>query len=724
MSKYSINPLLRLKEVGKKATEAAGAGKKSDAGKKNKEKKTSKSVPASKKSENKQVKQQDKTSKKQTVKTETKSAAKSSPKSAAKPESGQMKKTADNRKAKQVQKQEPKPEKKQGSKASADKKPTNLPSKAATGQEQKYVKDVPKKSGDPAAKQPKTRIEVSQAEKNRNIVPVSNNKTVKIIPLGGLEQIGMNITAFEYEDSIIVVDCGMTFPTEDMPGIDLVIPDVTYLKENEDKVKAFFVTHGHEDHIGAFPYVLRNLNVPVYGNRLSLALIEHKLQEAGLLESAHLRTVKYGDVIKAGDFKVEFIKTNHSIPDSAALAIFSPAGVIFHTGDFKIDYTPIFGDPANLQRMAEIGDMGCLALLCDSTNAPNAGSTASEKTVGRKIEIIFSEHKDQRFIVASFASNVDRVQQIINVAHKFGRKVIVEGKSMSNILEIATRLGYISIPEGTLVDVENLKNYRPEDTVIITTGSQGESMAALSRMAAGTHKKVIINDGDVVVMSSKTIPGNEKAVARVINELYMKGAEVEFHDTHVSGHACEEDIKLIYALLKPKYAIPIHGDYMHLVAQKQIAIDMGMSSKKVRIIGSGDVLEVGDNKCEVIDHVEAGPVFVEGTRVGDVGDMVIKDRQYLSQNGIIITSVAMQDGSGEIVGGPDIVTRGFIYEKENGDIIDELETVVKNRLNSLNYRGIDENKIKIEMKDALKSYLIKKYKKTPVIMPIVTMVNI
>ncbi len=682
MSKYSINPLKRLKEVGKRATEAA-SGKKSDVGKKNKEKKQA----------NKPVQKQkpaEKTTAKQAEKSKTKpiakQAVKQTPKSVAKQAAKQVPKTM----AKPVQKPNTKP----AAKFAA------------------------------AVKQPKTKIELKNTDKITGIVPVKNNETVKIIPLGGLEQIGLNITAFEYGDSIIVVDCGVTFPTEDMPGIDLVIPDITYLKDNASKVKAFFVTHGHEDHIGAFPYVLKELNVPVYGNRLSIALIEHKLKEAGILESAHLRTVKYKDVIKAGDFKVEFIKTNHSIPDSSALAIFSPAGVIFHTGDFKIDYTPIFGDPADLQRMAEIGNMGCLTLLCDSTNAPNPGSTASEKTVGRKIEIIFSEHKDQRFIVASFASNVDRVQQIINVAHKFGRKVIVEGKSMSNILEIATKLGYITIPEGTLVDIEMLKNYRPEDTVIITTGSQGESMAALSRMAAGTHKKVIINENDVVVMSSKTIPGNEKAVAKVINELYMKGAEVVFHDTHVSGHAGEEDIKLIYSLLKPKYAVPIHGDYMHLVAQKQIAIDLGMSAKKVKIISSGDVLEVGEKICEVVDHVETGAVLVEGTRVGDVGDMVIKDRQYLSQNGIIIVSVAMQEGTGEIVGGPDIVTRGFIYEKENEVIIDELEGVVSQRLRSLSYNRIDENKIKIEMKDALKSYLIKKYKKTPVILPIVTMVDI
>lgn len=664
MSKYSSNPLARLKEVGKKATEAASHKAAAGHSKKNK--------------------------------TNEKQAAKKPAKNN-KPEKNRI-------------------DLKQFSSGKSENRKT-----ASKPENSKPVDAAAKRNHSESAKT--NRSEAAKRNHSETVKTVQG-ETVKIIPLGGLEQIGLNITAFEYKGSIIVVDCGLAFPTDDMPGVDLVIPDVSYLKENENKVKAFFVTHGHEDHIGGLPYVLRELNVPVYGNKLSLALIEHKLKEAGLADSAKLRTVKYGDTIKAGDFKVEFIKTNHSIPDAAALAIFTPAGIIFHTGDFKIDYTPIFGDPADLQRMAEIGNMGCLALLCDSTNAPNAGSTASEKTVGRKIEIIFSEHKDQRFIVASFASNVDRVQQIIDAAHKFGRKVIVEGKSMSNILEIATSLGYIKIPENTLVDIEMLKNYKPEDTVIITTGSQGESMAALSRMAAGTHKKVTITESDVVVMSSKTIPGNEKAVAKVINELYMKGAEVVFHDTHVSGHACEEDIKLIYALLKPKYSIPVHGEYMHRVAQKQIAMDMGMRGKNVRLISSGDIIEVGENKFELTGHVDTGAIFVEGSRVGDVGDVVIRDRQYISQNGIIIVSAALAEGYYEILGGPEIVTRGFIYEKDNQGLIDELRELVEKKLVSLvNTRGIDQNKIKNEIKDTLKSYLQKKYRKTPVIMPVITMVG-
>lgn len=676
-----------LKEMGKKASEAAV--RKPDAGRNGKKK----------------------TNEKPAVKTEIRQKNKPATKTEIKQKIKPATKTEIKQKNKPVKKAEVKQQSKPAVKAEIRSKNKPVNNKIEPKQEkpkQQEIKVLPEKK-----QQPKALLKPVPGE------------TVKIIPLGGLEQIGLNITAFEYKESIIVVDCGLAFPTEDMPGVDLVIPDVSYLTENANKVKAFFVTHGHEDHIGAFPYVLRELNVPVYGNKLTLALIEHKLREAGIFESAKLRTVKYGDTIKAGDFKIEFVKTNHSIPDASALVISSPAGIIFHTGDFKVDYTPIFGDPIDLQRMAEIGNMGCLALMCDSTNAQNAGSTASEKTVGRKIELIFSEHKDQRFVVASFASNVDRVQQIINAAHKFGRKVIVEGKSMSNILDIATRLGYIRIPENTLVDIEMLKNYKPEDTVIITTGSQGESMAALSRMAAGTHKKVTINENDVIVMSSKTIPGNEKAVAKVINELYMKGAEVVFHDTHVSGHACEEDIKLIYALLRPKYSVPVHGEYMHRVAQKQIAIDMGMPGRNVKLISSGDVLEIGENRCEVTDHIETGAVFVEGSRVGDIGDVVIRDRQYLAQNGIIIVSVAMAEGTGEIAGGPEIVTRGFIYEKENGDLIEELKGAVEDRLISKVYRtGADEIKVRNEIKDALKNYLLKKYKKAPVIIPVVTLVNL
>ena len=442
---------------------------------------------------------------------------------------------------------------------------------------------------------------------------------VKIIPLGGLEQIGMNITAFECNDTIIVVDCGIAFPSEDMLGIDCVIPDVSYLKENRSKVKGFVITHGHEDHIGALPYILKELNVPVYSTKLTIALIRHKLEEHRLLDSAKLFVVKHGDTVPFGDFNVEFIKTNHSISDSSALAIFSPAGVIFHTGDFKIDYTPVFGEAADLQRMAELGKRGVLAILCDSTNAIRPGFTMSEKTVGRTFDLIFAEHQKNRIIVATFASNVDRVQQVINSAYKYGRKVVVEGRSMVNVIGIANELGYIKIPEGTLIDIDQLKNYPPEKTVLITTGSQGESMAALSRMANGMHRKVAISPSDVVIMSSHPIPGNEKAVDKVINELSIKGAEVIFQDTHVSGHACAEEIKLMYSLLRPKFALPVHGEYRHRKAQVALAEAVGVPHENVLFMSTGDVVTLTADSCKITGHVQAGGILVDGLGVGDVG---------------------------------------------------------------------------------------------------------
>ena len=463
-----------------------------------------------------------------------------------------------------------------------------------------------------------------------------NNSKLKIIPLGGLEQIGMNITAFEYEDSIIVVDCGLAFPEDDMYGVDLVIPDVTYLKENIDRVKGFFITHGHEDHIGAIPYVLKDVNVPIYSTRLTNALIEHKLEEHDMLKKVKRKVVKYGQHINLGCFRVEFIRTNHSIQDAAALAIYSPAGIVLHTGDFKVDYTPVFGDAIDLQRFGEIGKKGVLALLCDSTNAERPGFTDSEKSVGKTLDNIFSEHKNTRIIIATFASNVDRVQQIINSADKFGRKVAIEGRSMVNIVSIASELGYISLPDNILIDVDQLKNYPDEKTVIITTGSQGESMAALSRMASGMHRKVTIKPNDTIVFSSHPIPGNEKSVSRVINELSSKGAEVIFQDAHVSGHACQEELKLIYSLVKPKYAIPVHGEYRHLKANAEVAKSLGIPKENVFIIQSGDVLELCDDSAEVVDKVHTGAILVDGLGVGDVGNIVLRDRRLLSESGLII----------------------------------------------------------------------------------------
>lgn len=543
---------------------------------------------------------------------------------------------------------------------------------------------------------------------------------VKIIPLGGLEQVGMNITAIEYEDTIIVIDCGLAFPTDDMLGIDLVIPDVTYLEKNLDKVKGFVITHGHEDHIGALPYVLQRVNVPVYGTKLTLGLIENKLKEHNLMKNTKRKVIKHGQSINLGCFRIEFIKTNHSIADAAALAIFTPAGIIVHTGDFKIDYTPVFGDSADLQRFAELGKKGVLALMCDSTNAIRPGFTASERTVGKTFDAIFAEHKSNRIIVATFASNVDRVQQIINSADKYGRKVVVEGRSMVNVIGTATELGYINIPEGTLIDIEHLKNYTDEQTVLITTGSQGESMAALSRMASSLHRKISIKPNDVIIFSSTPIPGNEKAVSKVINELSMKGAEVIFQDTHVSGHACQEEIKLMYSLLHPKYALPVHGEYRHLVAQKGLAELMGVPKENILIMSSGNVVEIGENSCKVVDQVQHGGILVDGLGVGDVGNIVLRDRQNLAQNGIIIVVLTLEKYSNQLLAGPDIVSRGFVYVRESEDLLDEAKRIVGDAVQDCLDRHVtDWGKIKNIIRDSLSDFLWKRMKRNPMILPII-----
>ena len=587
------------------------------------------------------------------------------------------------------------------------------------------------KAARPAKKEPKLKkakelkseiasvLKPAKLGKSRKI-STDASATVKIIPLGGLEQIGMNITAFEYGDSIIVVDCGIAFPSEDMPGIDCVIPDVTYLKDNASKVKGFVITHGHEDHIGALPYILKELNVPVYSTRLTIALIRRKLEEHKIADSAKLFVVKHGDTVPLGDFNVEFIKTNHSISDSSALAIFSPAGVIFHTGDFKIDYTPVFGEAADLQRMAELGRDGVLALLCDSTNAVRPGFTMSERTVGRTFDIIFAEHKDERIIVATFASNVDRVQQIINSACKYGRKVVVEGRSMVNVIGIANELGYIRIPENTLIDIEELKDYPPEKTVLITTGSQGESMAALSRMADGNHRKVSIGPNDVVIMSSHPIPGNEKAVDRVINELSIKGAEVLFQDTHVSGHACAEEIKLMYSLLRPKFAIPVHGEYRHRKAQVEIAESIGVPKENILFMSTGDVVELTEDSCRITGKVQAGGILVDGLGVGDVGSVVLRDRQNLAQNGIMIVTLGLERGSAKLLAGPEIVTRGFVYVRDSEDVMEESRSLAERTVvNALDSGITDWARIKNLVRDALAELFWKTMKRNPVILPII-----
>lgn len=548
----------------------------------------------------------------------------------------------------------------------------------------------------------------------------SNNDCVKIIPLGGLEQIGMNITAVQYDDNIVVIDCGLSFPEEEMLGIDLVIPDVTFLKENIEKVKAFVITHGHEDHIGAIPYVFKEINVPIYATKLTMGLIESKLKEHGMLKNIKRKVVKYGQSVNLGKIRVEFIRTNHSIADAAALAIFTPAGIIMHTGDFKVDYTPVYGEPIDLQRFGELGRKGVLALMCDSTNALRAGFTMSERTVGATFNKIFADNKNSRLIIATFASNVDRVQQIINAAVAYGRKVCVEGRSMVNVIEVAENLEYLKIPEGVLIDTEAMKDYTPEQIVLITTGSQGESMAALSRMAANLHRKVSIMPGDTVVFSSTPIPGNEKSVAKVINELGMKGAKVIFQDTHVSGHACQEEIKLVYALTKPRYAIPVHGEYRHLVAQKEIVMSLGYDKEDVIIAKSGDVIQLSWNKAEITDKVPTGSILVDGLGVGDVGNIVLRDRQNLAENGIIIVVLTLEKYSGQVIAGPDIVTRGFVYVREAEELLDEAKAIVEDSVQFCMYKNIsDWSKIKNTIRDDLSDYLWKKMKRNPVILPII-----
>ena len=543
---------------------------------------------------------------------------------------------------------------------------------------------------------------------------------LKVIPLGGLEQIGMNITAFEYEDSIVVVDCGLSFPEDDMLGIDLVIPDITYLKNNIEKVKGFMITHGHEDHIGALPYVLKEINVPVYATRLTMGLIENKLKEHNLTNLVKRKVVKFGQSINLGQFRVEFIKTNHSIVDAAALAIYSPAGVVVHTGDFKVDYTPVFGDAIDLQRFAELGKKGVLALMCDSTNAERPGFTPSEKKLGKTFDAIFEDHKNTRIIIATFASNVDRVQQIINSAYKFGRKVVVEGRSMVNIIEVATNLGCLSIPDQTLIDIEQLKNYPDEKTVIITTGSQGESMAALSRMAEDNHRKISIGPKDTVIFSSNPIPGNEKAVTNVINQLLLKGADVIFQDVHLSGHACQEEIKLIYTLVHPKYAIPVHGEYKHLIAQAKIAKELGIPKENIFILQSGDVLELSEESAAVTGKVPVGDILVDGLGVGDVGNIVLRDRQHLAEDGIIIVVLGLDGASDELVSGPDIISRGFVYVRESDELMEEARIVVNEAVEGCLDRGItDWGKLKSSIKDSLSDYVWKKTKRRPMILPII-----
>ena len=547
-----------------------------------------------------------------------------------------------------------------------------------------------------------------------------DGQKLKIIPLGGLETIGMNITAFEYGDSIIVVDCGLAFPEDDMLGIDLVIPDVTYLKDNAERVRGFVITHGHEDHIGALPFVLQEVNVPVYATALTMGLIDHKLSERKLLDSTTRMVVKHGQTIELGDFRVEFIKTNHSIQDASALAIYSPVGTVVHTGDFKVDYTPVYGDAIDLQRLAEIGKSGVLALMSDSTNAEEEGFTMSERTVGSALAGVFSEYQNTRLIIATFASNVDRVQQIINIAHRFGRKVVVLGRSMVNIIGIASEMGYIRIPYDTIISADELDQYPEEETVIITTGSQGEAMAGLPRMADGTHRVIHIKPTDTVVLSSNPIPGNEKAVSKIINALSARGANIIFQDVHVSGHARREELKLIYSLVNPLYAIPVHGEYRHLRANAQVAAQLGIRQDHIRILHSGDVLEINANGAEVTDHVQARPILVDGTRIGDVGADVMRDRKQLAEDGVLVAVISVNMQTRTITALPRINSRGFVFIKETDTLIEEArDNVVKTLERKLSDTQVGKNKLKEAVRSSLINFMLKETGRKPLVMPII-----
>ena len=544
---------------------------------------------------------------------------------------------------------------------------------------------------------------------------------IHIYPLGGLGEVGKNMTVYECNGDMIIVDCGLVFPDSEMYGVDMVIPDFTFVVQNKDRIKGLLITHGHEDHIGSIPYLLQKFDLPIYGTRLTCGLIRNKLEEFGLAGKTKFVEITPRQKIKLGCFTVEPIHVNHSIPDAVAFAIDSPAGTIIQTGDFKIDYTPLACGVTDLTTLSEYGQKGVLALLSDSTNAERPGFTPSEKTVGKTFDTLFEEHKNTRIFVATFASNVDRVQQIINTAYKFGRKVAVEGRSMVNILDTAIKLECINIPENTLVDLDQMKNYPDEQQVIITTGSQGESMAALSRMANNMHRKITIGAGDTVIFSSNPIPGNEKSVTKIINELLRKGADVIFQDAHVSGHACQEEIKLIYTLIHPKYAVPVHGEYKHLKAQAKIAESLGISKDNIFILSSGDVLEVSEQEAKVVDKVHTGEILVDGLGVGDVGNIVLRDRQHLAEDGIMIVVLTLERGSNQLLAGPDIVSRGFVYVRESEDLMEEARQVVTDAVEDcLNHqRNADWSKIKLVIRDTMNEFIWKKTKRRPMILPII-----
>ncbi len=552
---------------------------------------------------------------------------------------------------------------------------------------------------------------------------MARTKKLKVIPLGGLDEIGKNLTAFEFGNEIIMVDCGMAFPDDDMPGVDMVINDITYLEKNWSKIKGIFLTHGHEDHIGGLPYFLKAINVPVFGTRLTLGLVEHKLKEHELLSKVKLVRVKAGNTVSVGqNFKVEFIRTNHSIADSVALAIKTPVGTVLHMGDFKIDTTPIVGDMIDLARLGDLGKEGILALMSDSTNVERPGYAMSERTVGAKFEQIF-KGCNKRIIVATFASNVHRVQQIIDAAAKNHRKVAVSGRSMENIIEISILLGYMKVPEGVLINIDNIKNYKPSQIVIITTGSQGEPMSALTRMAYSDHRQVEITKDDLIILSATPIPGNEKSVSNVVNELFKIGAEVIYKslsEVHVSGHACQEELKLILALTKPKFFIPVHGEHRHLVLHKALAEKVGIPASNSFVLENGSVLELDSSHAKVTGMVQAGKILVDGLGVGDVGNIVLRDRKHLAEDGLIIVVVTISHLDKKLVSRPDVISRGFVYVREAENLIEGIKSIVEDSVeNCMSKRSMDWSTIKSNMKACVAKYIFELTKRNPMILPII-----
>jgi len=598
-------------------------------------------------------------------------------------------------------------------------KNTNLKTRKKAPYKRNYKKNEKNQKDNMVRGENKKEIKENKSDK----VEVKFKKSpLKIIPLGGLLEIGKNITVFEYENDIVIVDCGIAFPEDDMLGVDLVIPDVTYLEKNKEKIRGMVITHGHEDHIGSIPYFLKQINVPIYATKLTAGLISNKLEEHKLLKSTKLKIVNQGEKITLGKMKVEFIRSCHSIPDAVALAIHTPVGVVVHTGDFKIDYTPIDNKRMDLGRLAELGNKGVLALLSDSTNSERKGYTMSESTVGEVFDKLFL-NCTKRIVVATFASNIHRIQQIVDSAVKYNRKVSVCGRSMINVIQTAMELGYINVPENTFIDIDMIKNYTDDQLVILTTGSQGEAMSALTRMASGEHRKVEITPNDLVIISATPIPGNEKLVSKVIDDLMQIGAEVVYSslaDIHVSGHACQEEQKLMLSLVRPKFFLPVHGEYRQLMVHARTAVSLGIQPENIFIMNNGRVMEINENSAKLTGTVQSGRILVDGLGVGDVGNIVLRDRQHLSQDGLIIIVLTMDSATGEVVAGPDIISRGFVYVRESENLMDEVKRTVQRELYKCEEKGIkDWSGIKSSLKDGLRDYVFAKTKRNPMILPII-----